>query len=111
MSENLNLPWTSRVDTENQTELHKVSDCDGFDVAMYVDEPNAAFIVRAANCHDELVAACQSQLRLIDFIQRLLACYRTGSRPSEKILDEVGKAGDVEMQAKAALAKAAPGEP
>ena len=81
-------PWVVRGKGYIETE-------DGVMVAdvmqMHFDGPdNAAFIVRACNCHDELLAACQAFL----------------ARFQNHMVNADALFGDVAEQARAAIARA-----
>ncbi len=54
----------------------------------------------------ELLASCREQAKLIEGLRNLLTFYRIGKRPSEKVLDSVQGASEVQGRATAAIAKA-----
>jgi len=71
MSEHTPLPWVkndlARIESEKEhgwvNDGWIICDCDGPD-----GEHNAAFIVRAVNSHDELVAACRLASQTVEEI-------------------------------------------
>lgn len=87
-------------------------DCDGYGIASmlgeHADPSDADFRLLVAA--PDLLEACEEQNLLIAFYGRLLAHYRTGSRPSESTLDEVNKAASVTDKARAAIRKAKEGK-
>jgi hypothetical protein len=56
------LPWTSHADGHC---YHRIKSSTRHLVARDLDEPDAAFIVRAVNTHEQLLAACREAERFI----------------------------------------------
>lgn len=54
-------------------------------------EANAAFIVKAVNCHDELIAACQQALEALEDPELETGAYQ--SLAADSVLSALAKAG------------------
>lgn len=76
-----------------------------FQVTAEEVEANARRLALAWNTHDELVAACKAQMRLIEGLRSTNMYYRIGKRPTEKALDMILDADEVQKRALDAIAK------
>lgn len=92
------LPWKCTRECIIDNANAPVAECDALALSQRMDEANAAFIVRAVNAHDELIAALE-RIAAFDDVMASNHLAQTGSYA------QFDEPASVEI-ARAALAKA-----